>query len=29
MCAPSVAEIYYLFQSTCVHSALFNLVFEQ
>jgi hypothetical protein len=29
MCAPSTAEISYLFQSTCVHSALFNLVFEQ
>ena len=29
MCAPSTAEISYLFQSTCVHSALFNLVFQQ
>ena len=29
MCAPSAAETSYLDQSTWVHSALFNLVFEQ
>ena len=29
MCAPSAAETSYLYQSTWVHSALFNLVFEQ
>ena len=28
MCAPSAAETYYLYQSTWVHPALFNLVFE-
>ena len=29
MCASSAAETSYLYQSTWVHSALFNLVFEQ
>ena len=29
MCAPSAAETSYLYQSTWVHSALLNLVFEQ
>ena len=29
MCAPSAAELSYLYQSTWVHSALFYLVFEQ
>jgi hypothetical protein len=29
MCAPSAAEISYLYHSTWVHSVLFNLVFEQ
>ena len=29
MCAPSAAETSYMYQSTWVHSALFNLVFEQ
>ena len=29
MCAPSAAETSYLYHSTWVHSALFNLVFEQ
>jgi hypothetical protein len=29
MCAPNAAETSYLYQSTWVHSALFNLVFEQ
>ena len=29
MCAPSAAETSYLYQSTWVHPALFNLVFEQ
>jgi hypothetical protein len=29
MCAPSAAEITYLYHSTWVHTALFNLVFEQ
>jgi hypothetical protein len=29
MCAPSAAETSYLYHSTCVHSALFNFVFEQ
>ena len=29
MCAPRAAETSYLYHSTWVHSALFNLVFEQ
>ena len=29
MCAPSAAETSYLYHNTWVHSALFNLVFEQ
>ena len=29
MCAPNVAETSYLYHSTWIHSALFNLVFEQ
>jgi hypothetical protein len=29
MCAPRAAETSYLYESTWVHSALFNLVFEQ
>ena len=29
MCAPSTAETSYLYHSTWVHTALFNLVFEQ
>ena len=29
MCAPNVAETSYLYHSTWIHPALFNLVFEQ